>query len=39
MKYVLLFCAEGDDVHRFEALTEEERQAQLARVGAWRPRR
>jgi hypothetical protein len=35
MKYVLMFCAEGDDVGRFERMTEEQRAAQLASVGAW----
>lgn len=35
MKYVLLFCAEADDVSRFEKLTGESRAAQYAKVGAW----
>ena len=35
MKYVLLFCAEADDVQRFEQLTGDARAAQYAKVGAW----
>ncbi len=35
MKYVLLFCAEGDDIARFAALTPEQLADQNARVGAW----
>ena len=35
MKYVLLFCADGDDVRRFATMSEPERADQLARVGAW----
>ena len=35
MKYVLLFCADGDDVRRFAAMSEAERADQFARVGAW----
>jgi len=35
MKYVLLFCAEGEDIARFETLTPEQLADQHARVGAW----
>jgi hypothetical protein len=35
MKYVLLFCAEGADVDRFAAMTDDQKAAQLAQVGAW----
>jgi hypothetical protein len=35
MKYVLLFCADGDDVRRFETMSDAERADQYARVGAW----
>jgi len=35
MKYVLMFVAEGDDVDRFDKMTEEARAAQYAQVGAW----
>jgi hypothetical protein len=35
MKYVLLFCADGDDVGRFATMSEAERADQFARVGAW----
>ena len=35
MKYVLLFCAEGDDVRRFDNLSPEELADQMARVGTW----
>lgn len=35
MKYVLLFAAEGEDVRRYEAMTDAERADQYRRVGAW----
>lgn len=35
MKYVLLFCADADAARFFENLTEEDRAAQYAKVGAW----
>jgi hypothetical protein len=35
MKYVLMFCAQGDDVDRFEAMSQEERASQYERVGHW----
>lgn len=35
MKYVLLFCGTADDVRRYEEMSDAERGAQLARVGAW----
>jgi hypothetical protein len=35
MKYVLMFCADGEDVKRFAEMSEQERAAQFARVGAW----
>ena len=35
MKYVLLFCAEGADVARFEKMTEKQVAEQYAKVGAW----
>jgi hypothetical protein len=35
MKYVLLFAAGGEDASRFDAMTEDERAAGFARVGAW----
>jgi len=35
MKYVLFFCGTEEDVLRYEAMTEAERDAQLARVGTW----
>ena len=33
MKYVLLFCAEGDAIERFSRLSPEELAAQEKRVG------
>lgn len=35
MKYVLLFCGTADDVRRYDEMSDAERGAQLARVGAW----
>jgi hypothetical protein len=35
MKYVLLFCAEGDDIAKFASQTPEQLADQHARVGAW----
>src|SRR3954452_4175985 len=35
MKYVLLFCADGDDTARFARMSDEDRAAQYSRVGAW----
>ena len=35
MKYVLMFCADGDDVRRFATMTDAERAAQWEKVGAW----
>ena len=35
MKYVLMFCADGDDVRRFATMTAAERAAQFEKVGAW----
>jgi len=35
MKYVLLFCAEGDAIDRFSRMTPEELAAQEKRVGEW----
>ena len=35
MKYVLMFCADGEDVDRFAAMSDQERAAQYERVGAW----
>jgi hypothetical protein len=35
MKYVLFFCADGDDVERFAKMSDQERADQYARVGAW----
>jgi hypothetical protein len=35
MKYVLLFCADGEEASRFESLTGKARAAQFAKVGAW----
>jgi hypothetical protein len=35
LKYVLMFCAEGDDVSRFEAMSPEEQADQYQRVGRW----
>jgi len=35
MKYVLLFCGTAEDARRYEAMSEADMQAQLARVGAW----
>ncbi len=35
MKYVLLFFAEGDDVARDAAMSQDQVAAQYAKVGAW----
>jgi hypothetical protein len=35
MKYVLLFCGTEDDVRRYDTMSPADRDAQLARVGAW----
>jgi len=35
MKYVLMFCSDGEDTARFQRMTDEDRAAQYARVGAW----
>ncbi|MDQ6921841.1 MAG: YciI family protein [Candidatus Dormibacteraeota bacterium] len=35
MKYVLMFCADGDDVARFEAMSQQELAAQYEQVGRW----
>jgi hypothetical protein len=35
MKYVLMFCAQGDDVDRFDGMSQEERASQYERVGRW----
>ena len=35
MKYVLMFCAGGEDARRFDGMNDDERAAQYARVGAW----
>jgi len=35
MKYVLMFCADGDDVQRFASMTDADRAAQFEKVGAW----
>jgi hypothetical protein len=35
MRYVLMFCADGADTERFARMTDEDRAAQYARVGAW----
>jgi hypothetical protein len=35
MKYVLLFCGTEEDARRYEAMSGDQLQAQLQRVGAW----
>ena len=35
VKYVLMFCADGEDVDRLAAMSDQERAAQYERVGAW----
>jgi hypothetical protein len=35
LKYVLMFCADGDDVARFEAMSQQELAAQYEQVGRW----
>jgi len=35
MRYVLMFCAEGDDIARYAAMSPDEVAAQYAKVGAW----
>jgi hypothetical protein len=35
VKYVLMFCADGDDVARFEAMRPEDLAAQYEKVGRW----
>jgi hypothetical protein len=35
LKYVLMFCAEGDDIGRFDAMSPEEQADQYERVGRW----
>jgi hypothetical protein len=35
MKYVLMFCADGDDVQRFATMSDADRAVQLDKVGAW----
>jgi hypothetical protein len=35
MKYVLMFCSDGSDSDRFARMTDEDQQAQYARVGQW----
>ena len=35
MKYVLMFCADGDDVQRFATMSDADRAAQFEKVGAW----
>ena len=35
MKYVLMFCSDGEDTARFARMSDEDRAAQYARVGQW----
>jgi hypothetical protein len=35
MKYVLMFCSDGEDTARFARMSDEDRAAQYQRVGAW----
>jgi hypothetical protein len=35
LKYVLMFCADGDDVGRFAAMSPEQLAAQYEQVGRW----
>jgi hypothetical protein len=35
MRFVLLFCADGEDTDRFARMSDEDRAAQYARVGEW----